>query len=162
MTVTIVVAVGSNGVIGARGAMPWPRTGDMRQFKELTWGHPLVMGRTTFESIGAPLPGRTSVVLTRQAEWDPGYEGVLRAASLAEGLDVAQQIDDHVFVVGGANVYSQARSDGVVDELVVTHVPLAPEGDAYFAPIDPAEWTEVSRTSYSGTPDYEIATYRHA
>ena len=77
MTVTIVVAIGSNGVIGNDGDMPWPRTGDQQQFKALTMGHPIVMGRTTYESIGRPLPGRTSIVLTRNPDWH------------AEGVEVA-------------------------------------------------------------------------
>lgn len=159
MTVTIVVAVGRNGVIGRDGQMPWPRTGDMRHFKELTWGHPVVMGRATFESIGRPLPGRTSVVLTRQADWHPGHDEVLVRHGLADALEAAAAVDDEVFLVGGAQVYAEALEAGLVDRLVVTHVPLEPEGDAFFGPVDAATWREVSRTSHEGTPDYEIATY---
>lgn len=159
MTVTIVVAVGTNGVIGRDGGMPWPRTGDMRQFKELTWGHPVVMGRATFESIGRPLPGRTSVVLTRRADWDPGHDGVLVAHDLREALRRAATLDDEVFLVGGAQVYAEALEAGLVDRMVVTHVPLAPDGDAFLDPVDPQVWREVDRTAHTGTPDYEIATY---
>jgi dihydrofolate reductase len=159
MTVTIVVAVGENGVIGRDGGMPWPRTGDMRQFKELTWGHPVVMGRATFESIGRPLPGRTSVVLTRRADWQPGHDDVVVSHDLREALAAAAALDDEVFLVGGAQVYAEALDAGLVDRMVVTHVPLAPEGDASFGPIDAARWREVSRSSHAGTPDYEIATY---
>ncbi len=159
MTVTIVVAVGANGVIGRDGGMPWPRTGDMRQFKELTWGHPVVMGRATFESIGRPLPGRTSVVLTRRSDWTPGHPDVLVAHTLTDALEAAAALDDDVFLVGGAQVYAEALEAGLVDRLVVTHVPLAPEGDAFFGPVDPATWREVARTAHDGTPDYEIATY---
>lgn len=159
MTVTIVVAVGRNGVIGRDGQMPWPRTGDMRQFKELTWGHPVVMGRATFESIGRPLPGRTSVVLTRQAGWQPGHDGVVVVHDLTDALEAAAALDDEVFLVGGAQVYAEALEAGLVDRLVVTHVPLEPEGDAFFGPVDAAVWREVARTAHAGTPDYEIATY---
>lgn len=162
MTVTLVVAVGANGVIGRDGAMPWPPTGDMRQFKELTWGHPIVMGRTTYESIGRPLPGRTSVVLTRREDWDPGHHDVLVASSLAAGLDLATALDDEVFLIGGAAVYAEALEAGLVDRMVVTHVPLAPPGDAFFGPIDAVTWREVSRENHSGTPDYDIATYVRA
>lgn len=159
MTVTIVVAVGRNGVIGRDGGMPWPRTGDMRQFKELTWGHPVVMGRATFESIGRPLPGRTSVVLTRRADWQPDHDEVVVTHDLREALAAASALDDEVFLVGGAQVYAEALEAGLVDRLVVTHVPLEPEGDAFLAPIDEHVWREVARTSHTGTPDYEIATY---
>jgi len=159
MRVTIVVAVGENGVIGRDGGMPWPRTGDMRQFKELTWGHPVVMGRATFESIGRPLPGRTSVVLTRRPDWRPGHDDVLVVHDLHEALARAGAIDDEVFLVGGAQVYAEALAAGLVDRMVVTHVPLAPEGDATFGPIDADVWAETSRTAHAGTPDYEIATY---
>ena len=159
MTLTAVVAVGSNQVIGRDGQMPWPSTGDMRHFKTLTWGHPIVMGRTTFESIGKPLPGRTSVVLTRNPEWDPKHPDVIVVSSLAEGLAKANALDSEVFLIGGGLVFSEARSAGVVDRMVITEVPLAPLGDSFFDPIDPAEWRETSRESHQGTPDFEIVTF---
>lgn len=159
MTVSLVVAVGDNGVIGRDGGMPWPRTGDMRQFKELTWGHPVVMGRATYESIGRPLPGRASVVLTRNPDWHPGADDVLVVHDLDTALARAAELDDLVFLIGGARVYAEALERDLVDALVVTHVPLSPEGDAFFAPIDPARWRETSRVAHDGTPDYQIATY---
>lgn len=158
MSVTIVVAVGDNGVIGADGGMPWPPTGDQKQFKELTWGHPLVMGRATYESIGRPLPGRTSIVLTRDSNW-PLPAGTLRADSLDSALKAAHSLDDDVFLVGGGQVYREARAAGVVDRMVVTHVHQSPDGDAWFDPIDPAGWTEADRTSHDG---YDIVTYHRA
>ena len=159
MTVTAVVAVGSNGVIGRDGNMPWPPTGDMRLFKELTWGHPIVMGRTTFESIGRPLPGRTSVVLTRNPNWDAGSPDVLMATSLAEGLRKARDLDGDVFLIGGGLVFTEARDAQLIDRLVITEVPLAPEGDSSFDPIDPRQWRETARESHVGTPDFQIVTY---
>ncbi|MFO6453170.1 MULTISPECIES: dihydrofolate reductase [unclassified Aeromicrobium] len=159
MTVTVAVAVGENGVIGFEGGMPWPRTGDMRQFKELTWGHPIVMGRATYESIGRPLPGRTSIVLTRRAGWDPGDPGLIVAGDLDAALTRARELDDQVFLIGGAAVFDEALERDLVDTMVVTHVPLSPPGDTFFAPIDPDRWTEVERVAHAGTPDYEIATY---
>ncbi len=157
MTRTIVVAIGSNGVIGADGEMPWPRTGDQKQFKELTMGHPILMGRTTYESIGNPLPGRTSIVLTRDPSWSA--DGVVVAGSLAEGLSQAAAIDDEVYLIGGAQVYAQSLAEGLVDRMVVTHVHLAPDGDAWFPEIDWSAWTETGRESYDG---YDIATYDKA
>ena len=159
MTVTAVVAVGSNSVIGRDGQMPWPPTGDMKEFKALTWGHPIVMGRTTFESIGRPLPGRTSVVLTRDPNWNPGNAEVLVAHSLAEGLALARGLDDEVFLIGGGLVFAEARDAQVLDRLVITEVPLAPDGDSFFDPIDPQEWREISRVSHTGTPDFAVVTY---
>ncbi|MBA4608693.1 dihydrofolate reductase [Aeromicrobium sp. Marseille-Q0843] len=159
MTVTIAVAVGENGVIGFDGGMPWPRTGDMRQFKELTWGHPIVMGRATYASIGRPLPGRTSVVLTRQPDFDPGDPSVLVAGDLDTALARARELDDEVFLIGGAAVFDEALARDLVDTMVVTHVPLSPPGDTFFAPVDPARWIETDRQRHTGTPDYEIATY---
>lgn len=154
MTVTIVVAVGSNGVIGNNGDMPWPRTGDQRQFKELTMGHPIVMGRATYESIGRPLPGRTSIVLTRNADWHA--DGVEVAHTLPDALALALGQDDEVFLIGGAQVYAEALAEGLVDRMVVTHVPLAPDGDAWFPDLDWSAWSEVDREAHDG---YGIATY---
>jgi dihydrofolate reductase len=152
--VTIVVAIGANGVIGADGDMPWPRTGDQVQFKELTTGHPIVMGRTTYESIGRPLPGRTSIVLTRDPAW--AADGVVTAPDLPAALATAAAIDDEVFLIGGAQVYAAAIEAGVVDRMVVTHVHLSPEGDAWFPEVDWAHWRETARHAYDG---YDIASY---
>ena len=154
MTLTLVVAIGSNGVIGRDGEMPWPRTGDQRQFKDLTMGHPMIMGRTTFESIGRPLPGRTSIVLTRDPRW--GADGVEVASGLTEALARAAELDTEVFQIGGAQVYAAALAEGLVDRLVVTHVDLAPDGDAWFPEVDWSAWSEVTREPHDG---YDIATY---
>ena len=179
MTVTIVVAIGANGVIGKDGDMPWPRTGDQLQFKALTMGHPIVMGRSTYESIGKPLPGRTSIVLTRNPLWAvdipsvtvetgtlefgstlrlPGEiaDGVIVAHTLTDALAHGLGRDDQVFLIGGAQVYAAALADGLVDQMVVTHVHLSPEGDASFPEIDLADWDETDRDAYDG---YDIATY---
>lgn len=154
MTLVAVVAIGSNGVIGADGQMPWPRTGDQKQFKALTMGHPLVMGRATYESIGKPLPGRTSIVLTRDRSWRA--DGVEIAHTLADALARAAELDDEVYLIGGAQVYAEALAEGLVDRMVVTHVHLAPEGDAWFPDIDWPEWTETAREAHDG---YDITTY---
>jgi dihydrofolate reductase len=152
--VTIVVAIGRNRVIGADGELPWPPTGDLAQFKALTMGHPLIMGRTTYESIGRPLPGRTSIVMTRDASWSAA--GVVVAPDLPSALSAAEELDDTVFVIGGAQVYAAALESGVVDRMVVTHVHLSPRGDAWFPAIDWTQWSESARESHDG---YDIATY---
>lgn len=142
MTVTIVVAIGDNGVIGRDGDLPWAPTGDLAHFKALTMGHPIVMGRATFESIGRPLPGRTSIVLTRDPSWRA--EGVRVVGGLDEALEVAAELDDEVFVIGGAQVYAEALVRDVVDRMVVTRVHQSPDGDAWFPTIDWSRWPETS------------------
>lgn len=152
--VTVVVAIGQNGVIGRDGDLPWPPTGDLKQFRDLTMGHPMVMGRTTFESIGRPLPGRTSIVLTRDPSWTA--DGVEVAADLPAALARAAELDDEVFLIGGAQVYAEAIEAGAVDRMVITHVHLSPEGDAWFPTIEWNEWREIARDKHEG---YDIAEY---
>lgn len=154
---TIVVAIGDNGVIGRRGDLPWPPTGDLAQFKALTTGHPIVMGRSTFESIGRPLPGRTSIVLTRDTGWSA--DGVEVAGDLRSALALADSIDDEVFVIGGAQVYAAVIEDGSVDRMVVTHVHQSPDGDAWFPDVDWSAWSETSRDVHDG---YDVVTYDRA
>lgn len=153
-TVTIVVAIGTNGVIGRDGGLPWPPTGDLAHFKALTTGHPIIMGRSTFESIGRPLPGRTSVVLTRDPSWTA--DGVEVVHSLDDALAVASGLDDEVFLIGGAQVYAEALGRGLVDRMVVTWVQQAPEGDAWFPDVDWSRWPEESRVDHDG---FTITTY---
>lgn len=154
MTVTIVVAVGQNGVIGRDGDLPWPPTGDLAHFKALTMGHPMVMGRTTYESIGRPLPGRTSIVLTRDPTWTA--DGVVVAHDLPAALAEAAELDDDVFLIGGAQVYAEALASGAVGRMVVTHVHLSPDGDAWFPEVDWSRWAETTRETFA---TYDIATY---
>jgi dihydrofolate reductase len=143
VTVTILAAVARNGVIGAGGGLPWHLPDDLRRFKELTLGHVLVMGRRTYESIGRPLPGRTTVVLTRQPDWEAGSEDVVVATSVAQALTTASEIDDEVFVVGGAEVYAETLP--LADRLELTFVDAEPDGDTTFPEVDWAGWREVAR-----------------
>jgi dihydrofolate reductase len=160
MTVTLVVAMGANGVIGVDGGLPWRLPEDLAHFKQLTMGHPMVMGRTTFESIGRPLPGRTTIVLTRDPQWSA--EGVEVASSLESALERAHQLDDEVFVVGGEQVYAQALASGLVDLLCVTRVAASPKGDTWFPTIDWERWREVGRVPHAGAPSFDIVTYQRA
>jgi dihydrofolate reductase len=148
MSVTLLAAVARNGVIGVGGGLPWQLPDELALFKELTLGHVLVMGRKTYESIGKPLPGRTTVVVTRQRDWDPGTAGVLRAGSVPEALRVAGEIDDEVFVVGGAQVFEATLREA--DRLAVTFVDAEPEGDTRFPEVDWAAWREVARRAGDG------------
>ena len=148
MTVTIVAAVARNGVIGVDGGLPWHLPDDLRRFKELTLGHVLVMGRKTYESIGRPLPGRTTVVVTRDASWDPGSTGVRIAGTVEDAVGAAASIDPEVFVVGGAQVYSAAIP--LADRLELTLVDAEPEGDTRFPEVAWDEWRELRREQADG------------
>lgn len=146
--VTLIAAVARNGVIGADGDMPWRIPEDFAFFKRTTMGHPLVMGRATFDSIGRPLPGRRSIVITRSREWS--HEGVEVVHSLDDALSLAAAGagGDEVFVAGGGQVYRQAMPRA--DRLLITEVDLAPEGQVTFPDIDLDSWTEVSRAPGNG------------
>lgn len=142
----LIAAVAENGVIGRDNDMPWRLPSDLKHFKAVTMGRPVVMGRRTFESIGRPLPGRDTIVVTRSAEFDPGTVHTAysldEAVGLAEGFARARGVDE-VFIVGGGQIY--AETIGRADRLHITEVAARPEGDAVFPPIDPTAWREVSR-----------------
>ena len=146
--ITLVAAVARNGVIGADGGIPWHLPGEQRLFKELTLGHVLVMGRRTYESIGRPLPERTTIVVTRQPDWQAEDPGVLVASSVPEALERASSIDDDVFVVGGTQVYADALP--FADRLAMTFVDAEPEGDTFFPDVDWSQWRERERTTGEG------------
>lgn len=148
MPVTIVAAVARNGVIGVDGGLPWNLPDDLRRFKELTLGHVLVMGRKTYESIGRPLPGRTTVVVSRNPDWRPGRSDVLVAGGVPEALEAAAAVDDEVFVVGGAEVY--AGTLPLADRLELTFVDAEPEGDTTFPAVDWGAWRELRREPGDG------------
>ena len=141
MSVSIVVARSRNNVIGANGKIPWHIPEDFAHFKETTSGHPIVMGRTTFESIGKPLPNRTSIVVTRNKDWH--HDGVLTFDSLPDAIRHAQTIDDEIFVIGGGQIYAQALELGLIDQLIVSEISEEFDGDTYFE--IPEGWIEVAR-----------------
>lgn len=141
MSVTIVVAVAGNGVIGRDGDMPWRLSTDLQRFKATTLGKPIVMGRKTWESFPKrPLPGRRNIVVTR----DRGFvaEGAEVFHALDEALSAADADGAEVYVIGGGQIYRQALP--LADRLDVTHVFASPDGDTRFPQIDPAEWRVVS------------------
>ena len=147
MSVAIIVAIAENGVIGRDNGMPWRLSTDMRRFKALTMGKPIIMGRKTWESFPRrPLPGRLNIVISR----DPAYraEGAETVTSLDDALTLARAKArcmsgaDEICIIGGGEIYRQAID--VADRLYVTHVLANPEGDTRFPPIDPATWEQVS------------------
>lgn len=143
--IAIIAAMAANRVIGRQGAMPWHLPEDLKRFKELTTGHPVIMGRKTHESIlkalGEPLPNRRSIVITRSADYvAAGCEVV---GSLESGIALAK--DGPAFVIGGAEIYALALP--LADTLHLTEIAAAFEGDAWFPEFDRSEWTELSRES---------------
>ena len=158
MIVSLVAALAQNRVIGVDNDMPWRLASDLRRFRRLTWGKPLVMGRRTFDSIGRALPGRLTVVVTRQTGWDA--PGVVVARSMDEGLRKAagwrEGRGDEVCVVGGGTIYEQALPRA--DWLRLTHVDAAPRGDVRFPEVDYGEWEAVSAVDRPAGPRDEFAT----
>jgi dihydrofolate reductase len=162
--VIIVVAVARNGVIGREGDMPWRLPSDLKHFKAVTMGKPIVMGRKTFESIGRPLPGRANIVISRTSGPIDGVE-VVRSLDEAIALGrerAAETGADAVAVVGGGEIYAQAMP--MADALHVTHVEAEIEGDTRFPSIDPASWRLVSDTAIPAgerdSHDMRFALYR--
>ncbi len=147
--VSIIVAIAENGVIGDKNALLWSIKEDMRRFRTTTTGHPVVMGRKTFESIGRPLPKRTNVVITRS---DTVFEGCEVAHSLEEAIAMFPA-DEEVFIIGGAQIYAQAMA--LADKLYLTIVHRNYEGDTSFPEIDYSEWREVARQEFSKGEEYE-------
>ena len=137
----MIVAVSDDMAIGVNGGLPWHISEDLKYFKKTTLGHPVIMGRTTFQSIGRPLPGRENIVLTHHTRID----SVRCAASLQEAFGMCEDAQK-CFVIGGASVYKAAID--MVDELYVTRVhTLVEDADAFFPQIDPAKWERVEQTA---------------
>ena len=144
--IVIIAAVAQNGVIGRGGTMPWRLKSDMKHFRALTMGKPVVMGRKTYLSVDVkPLPGRTNIVVTRDAQFTAA--GVLIAPSLEVALEAgrgdALRRGTDVMIIGGAEIY--ARAMPLAHRLEITRIHMQPEGDTVFPPIDPAIWREATR-----------------
>lgn len=150
-----VVAVARNGVIGAENRLPWRISSDLKRFKALTWGKPMIMGRRNWDSIGRPLPGRETIVLTRNPRFSA--EGAHVAFSPEEALATARRLATHVsaseiVIAGGAEVYRAYL--GQTDVIHLTEVAIHAPGDVFFPRLDPAEWREVGRENpLPGTKD---------
>ena len=165
MEIVLIVAVADNGVIGADGAIPWRLKTDLQRLKALTVGKPVVMGRKTFLSLRRPLPGRTNIVMTRDAGFRAS--GAVVTISREQALDVAKgdalrRFVTEIAVIGGAEIYTQWMD--YADRLEITEVHARPAGDTYFAAIDTAIWEEVARVRNSAgsddSADFSFVTYR--
>jgi dihydrofolate reductase len=140
MILSLLVAAGENDVIGKNNALPWHLPNDLKYFKNQTWGMPVLMGRKTFESIGKPLPGRKSIVITRNQEWE--YENVDVVHSLEQAIKKAEGYGAReIFVIGGAEIFNAAFP--VADRLYLTRVHQDFEGDVFLEGFQPSEWNKV-------------------
>ena len=138
--VTLVVAMGLKNEIGKENQLLWHLPKDLKHFKEITTGHPIIMGRKTFESIGKPLPNRTNIVASRKKEWFE--EGILIVGSLKEALKFAKKINEDFCVIGGGMIYEQTIE--IADRLEITQVNAELDADTFFPKIDTKIWNKIS------------------
>ncbi len=160
-TLTLVVAVAENGVIGAKGGLPWHLSGDLKRFKADTIGKPVIMGRKTFASIGKPLPGRDNIVVTRDEAFRP--DGVVVASSVDQALALAETSAaklgaSDIAVIGGGEIYRQLFDRA--DRLILTHVFASPDGDTQFPRIDPEVWASTEFEDFPAGEKDSHATRR--
>ncbi|MBQ5737028.1 MAG: dihydrofolate reductase [Alistipes sp.] len=148
--ISIIVAIAQNGTIGDKNALLWHIKEDMRFFRTTTSGHPVIMGRKTFESLGSkPLPKRKNIVITRS---DVEFEGAFVAHSLEEAIAMVDD-DAEVFIMGGAQIYAQAL--GIADRMYITRVERDYEGDTSFPEVDYSKWKLVAEERYERGEDYD-------
>jgi dihydrofolate reductase len=158
LSVILLAAMAENGVIGRGNALPWRLKSDMQHFRAITMGRPVLMGRKTYLTIGKPLKGRTTIVVSRDRAFTA--PGIVVAPSLEAGLatargDALRRGADTIVVAGGGEIYAQAM--GLADRLVITEVHKRVDGDAYFPSIDPAIWREAAREEHQAADDDEAA-----
>jgi len=157
--VSVIAAVADNKAIGLNNTLPWHLPEDLKHFRQLTMGHHIIMGRKTYESLGRLLPGRITVIVSRQLGY--GAEGAITAGSLQAAID-ACGADEEIFVIGGAELYREAMQRA--DRLYLTEVHRAFEGDAFFPEYDRAAWQEETREAHvsaDGLP-YNFVRYRRS
>ncbi len=155
MGISLIAAMAKNRVIGKDNGIPWRAPGEMKRFKEATMGHTLVMGRKTFESIGRPLPGRTTIVITRDKSYSA--EGCSIVHSLKEAIDLADS-EKEIFIAGGSQIYEQAFP--LVDQVYLTIVDVDVDGDAMLPEFDLSQFVEVNKEFVQTEPSYTCYVYR--
>jgi dihydrofolate reductase len=143
MKISIIVAIAENGIIGSNNKLIWRLSDDLKNFKRITYGHFIIMGRKTFESIGRPLAGRTNIILSKNRNFSA--EGCMIFSSVEEALKYSISKDqEEIFIIGGAQIYKEILP--IADKLYLTKVHASPPGDAYFPTIDFSEWKEIVHT----------------
>lgn len=153
MRISIIVAMTRNRVIGLNNLMPWHLPADLKNFKKITLGSPIIMGRKTYESIGRPLPGRSNLIISRNLEFQP--EGCLVFNNLDTALLTAGQIAEDVFVIGGADLYAALLPRA--ETLYITEIAHPFHGDTFFPEWQPEEWREEARTEVSFDPEVSFS-----
>jgi dihydrofolate reductase len=145
MIISLIVAAAQNNAIGKDGKMPWHLPADMKHFKNITWGMPVVMGRKTFESLGKALPGRKNIVISRQSGWKA--EGVITVKNIKDAFFVARESDaKEVMVIGGGEIYKALFEKAY--RIYLTRVEAEPEADTFFPSINPEEWHLMSQQNH--------------
>lgn len=159
--ITIIAAIAQNSALGLNNDLIWHLPADLKRFKKITTGHHILMGRNTFESIGKPLPNRTTIIITRNENYTK--EGCLVANSLEEALKMAQE-DEHIFIIGGAQIYKYAIENDLVDALDITQVHNEFEADVFFPEIDKSIWEVVVKEDFIADEknkfDYSFVRYQ--
>ncbi|WP_428741378.1 dihydrofolate reductase [Tenacibaculum sp.] len=157
--ITLIAAIAKNNALGKDNDLIWYLPADLKRFKEITSGHHILMGRNTFESIGKPLPNRTSIIITRNNDYFK--DGCFIANSIEHAIELAEGKD--AFIIGGAQIYKQALEQNLVDRLDITIVHQDFEADAFFPEIDKTVWKEVAREDFKADEknkyDYSFVSY---
>ncbi|HYG40012.1 MAG TPA: dihydrofolate reductase [Cytophagales bacterium] len=161
MIVSIIVARSKNNVIGRNNDLPWHLTDDLKNFRKITTGNPIIMGRKTYESIGKPLPGRTNIIVTRQKDYK--VEGCEVVNSLPQALQIAKTINaKEAFIIGGAELINQSLE--IVNKMYLTEVHAEIEGDTFLKSIDLSDWKLIDKKDYAKSEkgneyDFSIIEY---
>jgi dihydrofolate reductase len=154
---SIIVAIDAQRGIGINNTLPWRLPEDLAHFKRLTSGHPIIMGRKTFDSIGRPLPNRRNIVITRSSDWQ--HEGVESAGSLAAAIALVSGAE--AYIIGGAQIFGDALP--VSDRLIITEIDKTFDCDTFFPPLDLQQWQETARETHHSELndcDYAFVTYQ--
>ena len=158
--ITIIAAIGKNNELGKDNDLIWHLPADLKRFKKITTGHHILMGRNTFESIGKPLPNRTSIIITRNNNYFK--DGCLIANSIEKAIELVEEKD--AFIIGGAQIYKQALESDLVDKLDVTIVNQSFDADVFFPEINLNIWEEVSRENFKADEknkfDYSFVSFK--
>ena len=159
--VTIIAAIANNNALGKDNDLIWHLPADLKRFKKVTSGHHILMGRNTFESIGKPLPNRTTVIITRNKNYK--QEGCIVVDSIEKAIDVAKN-DEQIFIIVGAQIYKQTIASNLVDQLDITQVHHSFDADVYFPEIDSDIWKEVAREEFKADEknkyDFSFISYK--
>jgi dihydrofolate reductase len=159
--ITVIAAIAKNNALGKDNDLIWYLPADLKRFKKVTTGHYILMGRNTFESIGKPLPNRTTIIITRNKNYSK--EGCLIAGSIEEAIELAKE-EAQLFIIGGAQIYKEIMAKDLADQLDITRVHSEFDADVYFPEIDSKIWKEVAREDFKADEkndyDYSFISYQ--